>query len=156
MAVDADDNYKQYMDEVSCEPLDPEANVLRWLQTHALELDGSASTTATIFTRNLGQEVLDKEFKVDKWDNLFAATPPLEAMQLLLSFAVTEANWFKTGSKQAGNILDFIDIRRTYYHAPARVEVYVKSHPRDEEEGVCGQLIRSLPGTRGGVQIWEG
>ena len=92
---------------------------------------------------------------MDKRDDLFAATPPLEAMKLLLSLAVTEGVGYQKGHKKSGMKLDFIDIRRAYYHAPARREVYVKLPPGDEEEGMCGLLIKSLPGTRDAAQNWE-
>ena len=98
---------------------------------------------------------MGQEIKVDRRDDLFAATPPLEAMKLLLSLAVTEGIGFVKGNKKGGKKLDFIDIRRAYYHAPARREVYVKLPPGDEEDGMCGLLIKSLPGTRDAAQNWE-
>ena len=36
-----------------------------------------------------------KEIKVDKREDLFAATPPLEAKKMLFSWAVTEGIGFK-------------------------------------------------------------
>ena len=51
--------------------------------------------------------------------------------------------------------LDFIDVRRAYYHAPALREVYVSLPPGDEEEGLCGLLLKSLQGTRDAAKNWE-
>ena len=99
--------------------------------------------------------VVGQEIRIDKRDDLFAATPPLEAMKLLLSLAITEGVGYKRGNETGGKKLGFIDIRRAYYHASARREVYVKLPPGDEEEGMCGLLIKSLPGTRDAAQNWE-
>ena len=85
--------------------------------------------------------VVGQEIKVDRRDDLFAATPPLEAMKFLLSLAVTEGIGYVKGGKKSGKKLDFIDIRRACYHALARREVYVKLPPGDQEEGMCGLLV---------------
>ena len=39
---------------------------------------------------------------MDKRDDLFAATPPLEAKELLLSYAVIEGIVYVPGDKEAG------------------------------------------------------
>ena len=65
-----------------------------------------------------------QEIKIDKREDLFAATPPLEAMKLLFSLAVTEGVGYKLGDKKGGNKLDFIDIKRAYFHALARRQVF--------------------------------
>ena len=67
-----------------------------------------------------------QEIKLDKREDLFAATPPLEAMKLLLSLAVTEGIGYKLGNKKGGKKLDFIDVRRAYFHAAARRRGFVK------------------------------
>ena len=53
-----------------------------------------------------------KEIKTNKREDLFAATPPLEALKILLSLAVTEGIGYQSGRKSQGCKLDFID-RRT-------------------------------------------
>ena len=88
-----------------------------------------------------------KEFNNHKRDDLFAATPPLEAKNMLFSFAVTEGIGFNPCKRDEGMKLDFIDIRRAYYHAEARRKVYIKLPEGDEEEGMCGILYKSLEGT---------
>ena len=42
-----------------------------------------------------------QEVKYDKRDDLFAATPPLEAIKMMLSMAVTEAAGYRKGNKKA-------------------------------------------------------
>ena len=68
-----------------------------------------------------------QELKRLSWaDDLFAATPPLEVKKMLFSTAVTEGIGFKEGQIEQGWKLDFIDVRRAYFHAKARRRVYVQ------------------------------
>ena len=60
-----------------------------------------------------------KDFKRDKRKDLFAATPPLEAKKLLFSMAVTEGYGYLGEDEKNGMKIDFIDVRRAYFHAPA-------------------------------------
>ena len=72
-----------------------------------------------------------KEVNTHKRDDLFAATPPLEAHKLLLSFAVTKGIGYHT-SKSRGAKLDSIDI-----HLLSRMlEVYVELPAEDHGRGV--------------------
>ena len=86
---------------------------------------------------------------------MFAATPPLEAKKMLFSLAVTEGAGYQTGCKERGMKLDFIDIRRAYFHAKARRDVFIKLPEEDAEEGMCGKLLKALYGTRDAAQNWE-
>ena len=96
-----------------------------------------------------------QEIKHDKRDDLFAATPPLEAKKLLLALAVTEGIGYQSGDKRNGYRLDFIDVKRAYFHAKARREVYVKLPDEDYEPGMCAKLLKALYGTRDAAQNWE-
>ena len=58
-----------------------------------------------------------KEIKKDNSQDLFAATPPLEAKKLLMSLAMTEGVGFERGKEKAGMKIDFIDVRRAYFYA---------------------------------------
>merc|ERR1711888_573137 len=78
-----------------------------------------------------------QEINNHRREDLFAATPPLEAKKILMSLAVTEGVGYQRGSKDKGQKLDFIDVRRAYFHAPARRLVYVKLPPEEEKEGIC-------------------
>jgi hypothetical protein len=51
--------------------------------------------------------------------------------------------------------MDVIDVRRAYFHAAARREVYVELPEEDHEEGMCGKLCKSMYGTRDAAQNWE-
>ena len=96
-----------------------------------------------------------KEINTHKRDDLFAATPPLEAMKLLLSLAVTTGVSHEQTRRQRGYKLDFIDVRRAYFHAPARRPVYVQLPEEDAASGMCGRLNKAMYGTRDAAQNWE-
>ena len=79
-----------------------------------------------------------KEFNDHKREDLFAATPPLEAIKLLFSMAVTEGIGYSRGNIKNGLKIDFIDVRRAYYHAKSIREIYVELPEGDREDGMCG------------------
>ena len=83
-----------------------------------------------------------KEIKKDKREDLFAATPPLEAKKMLFSL------W----ASVPGMCLDFGDVVRAYLHARARRKVYVELSKEDYEEGKCGLLRKAMYGTRDAAQ----
>ena len=103
----------------------------------------------------LRSRLVAKEIKRDKRDDLFAATPPLEALKMLLSLAVTEGVGYRKGHRESGHRLEFIDVRRAYFQARARRDVYVQLPEEDWEEGMCGKLVKSMYGTRDAAQNWE-
>lgn len=86
---------------------------------------------------NYRSRIVAKELKsADKHrDDLFAATPPLEAKRALISMAVTESLGFPKGKPQDGMKLDFIDVRRAYYHAHSRRPLCVQLPEGDKEKG---------------------
>ena len=96
-----------------------------------------------------------QEINTYKKENLFAATPPLEAKKMLMSLAVTEGVGYKQGHKELGMKLDFIDVRRAYFHAKARREIYVTLPAEDAAPGKCGRLVKAMYGTRDAAQNWE-
>ena len=51
--------------------------------------------------------------------------------------------------------MDFIDIRRAFFHADAIRDVYIELPAEDYEEGMCGKLEKSMYGTRDAAQNWE-
>ena len=61
-----------------------------------------------------------QEIKREASMELFAATPPLEALKMLLSRAVTEGVGYSKGQRNNGMKIDFIDVRRAYFHAKAK------------------------------------
>jgi hypothetical protein len=102
-------------------------------------------------SRLVAQELKSKSILED----MFAATPPLEVKKMLFSMAVTEGIGFNKRDRKGGLKLEFIDVRRAYFHSPARRKVYVKLPEEDAEEGMCGMLLKSMYGTRDAAQNWE-
>ena len=74
---------------------------------------------------------------------------------MLMSLAVTEGLGYKQNKRRVGMNIDFIDVRRAYFHARARREVYVQLPEEDYSEGQCGRLLKAMCGTRDAAQNWE-
>jgi hypothetical protein len=91
-----------------------------------------------------------KEIKTSYKPELFAATPPLEALKLLLSI-----NASSQGEKRC---IMHNDVSRAYFHAPAVRDVFVEIVDEDREKGdeeKCGWLNVSMYGTRDAASNWE-
>ena len=101
---------------------------------------------------NIRARLVAQEFTKGKLEAIFAATPPLEAKKALLSLAVTEGIGYGDGWHYK---LDFIDIKRAYFYAPAKRNVYIKLPYEDRAEGMCGKLNYSIYGTRDASLNWE-
>ena len=76
---------------------------------------------------------------------LCAAPPPmpLEARKALFSIALTKGIGYNRGNTERGMKLAFIDVRRPYFHAKVRRDVYVAPPAEDAEEGKSGLLQQS-------------
>ena len=91
-----------------------------------------------------------KEYKTHARPVLYAPTPPLEALKEVLSEIAT--------GTRGGKVVALVDVRRAYFHAPARRRVFVELPPQDcqpSDEHVCGLLQYRLYGTRDAAQNWE-
>ena len=73
-----------------------------------------------------------KKIKMDKREDLFAATPLLEAKKMIFSLAATEK--FEEDGTENRNKIDFVDVRRAYFHAKARRDVYIELPEEDYEK----------------------
>ena len=75
-------------------------------------------------------------------DDVFSATPPLEAMRLLMSLMMTEIMQARSYK------LMFIDISRAHFHSPSRRRVFVGLCP-NERSVWCGSVdSMSMYGTQ--------
>ena len=59
------------------------------------------------------------------------------------------------GQRTKGMKIDFIDVRRTYFHAKAKRRVFVNLPAEDSKEGYGGEICKSMYGTRDAAQNWE-
>ena len=90
-----------------------------------------------------------KEIAMSKDLEFFAATPPLEALRMLLSMAATG------GARGSGKKLMVLDARKAHLHAMCEREVYVQLPPEVAAPGMCARLRRCLYGTRDAPARWE-
>ena len=96
-----------------------------------------------------------QEIKRDVRDDLFAATPPLEAKKALFSLAASSLAKGRSVNDRGVQKLLFVDVKRAYFYAQARRDVYVKLPPEDHEHGMCGKLNKAMYGTRDAASNWE-
>ena len=72
----------------------------------------------------------------------------------MLSIWMTEGiGWSRQGGDEMK--MDFIDVRRAYFHADALRDVYIELPQEDAQEGMCGKLAKAMYGTRDAAQNWE-
>ncbi len=77
-----------------------------------------------------------KETKKGKPEDLFAATPPLEAKKVLLSLLAS----------LPGSCLDFADVVKAYFRAKARRRAHVDMPKEDHQDGMVGGSRRRCAG----------
>ena len=87
-----------------------------------------------------------QEVSTYKEDAFFAATPPLEALGLVLIHVATG-----TDSRK----IMILDAEKAHLHAYAEREMFVELPLERRRPGSCGRLVRSLYGTRDAPSLWE-
>ena len=98
---------------------------------------------------NYRPRLVAREVNTYKRDDLFAATPPLEALKMIISMIAT-AN--------KGDLIMVNDISRAFFHAKVTRDVYVQLPKEDKQQGeeeTCGKLRFSMYGTRDAAQNWH-
>ena len=94
--------------------------------------------------------------QMEKWNeasDAFAGTPPLEAKKMLFSLAATKHRHEGT-NEEVEMELSFIDIRRAYFNADVKEDMYIDLLEEDAEAGYCGKLIKSMYGTKQAARNW--
>ena len=66
---------------------------------------------------NVRARLVAKEYKTHAGPQLYASTPPLEALKVVLSEVAT--------GKRRGKVVALVDVRRAYFYAPSRRRVFV-------------------------------
>ena len=84
--------------------------------------------------------LVGQEFATHRDDSLYASTPPLEAMRLVLSHAATIGN-----GEEKRHIL-IADVKRAYFYALARRSLYIELPKEDTLGGpdIIGKLRLNL------------
>ena len=93
------------------------------------------------------------EFRTKAVAALFAGTPPLESLRVLVALLAV-GRW--DGRK--GMCLGVTDVKRAHFHAKAKRRIFVDLPPEDPmygRSGACGELQRSMYGTRDASANWE-
>ena len=98
---------------------------------------------------NVRSRWVAQEVARDRSNEFFAATPPLEALRMLLSSCATHA---PRGERRK---LLFIDVRKAHLHARSVRDIYVALPPEISRPGYCAKLRRCLYGTRDAPKQWE-
>ena len=97
---------------------------------------------------NYRSRLVAREINTHKREDLFAATPPLEALKTILSMCATS---------NKGEVVMVNDISRAFFHARTKRDVYVQLADEDKlphEQGMCGKFQFSMYGTRDAAQNW--
>ena len=101
---------------------------------------------------NYRARLVGRELKLDSRLDLFAATPPLEAIRIICSLC---------GINQYGQQpypIMTVDVKRAYFYARSRRPVYIETPIEDFEPGdehMVGRLNLSLCGTRDAAENWD-
>ena len=91
-----------------------------------------------------------KECETHARPELYASTPPLVALKVVLSEVAT--------GKRGGKVVALVDVRSAHFYAPSRRRVFVELPPDDCQAGdehMCGLLQYGLHGNRNAAQNWE-
>ena len=97
-------------------------------------------------SRFVAREIKSK-YGGDAREDLFAGTPPWEAIKILMSNVTTDFQNKK---------VMFIDISKAYLFAPVVHEhIYVDLPPEIHKPGICAKLKKALYGTRAAAHAWE-
>ena len=99
----------------------------------------------------IGYDWLGESSTVRRDDALYASTPPLEALRLIVSHAAT---YPQSGNKRMLMIYDF---RRAYVYAKIQSDAYIELHRVDPDlgKGLQGKLKLCLYGTRDAAKGWQ-
>ena len=102
---------------------------------------------------NYRSRLVGREFNEGHDDLLYASTPPLEAMRLILSHAAT------TDDDQPGRRRQVMinDVRRAYFYAKQKRIIYIEI-PKEDADGKddeVGRLELCLYGTRDAAKGWQ-
>ena len=122
-----------------------ERNGWKIIQTRWIDINKGNAEEPNYRSRLVGKEFNDGQH----YKGLFAATPPLEALRLLISEAAT----VKKGKVKGDKVIMVNDVARAFFEAPMRRTVCVELPAEalteaEREQGVVGLLQMSLYGTR--------
>ena len=101
---------------------------------------------------NVRSRLVCKEFRAKFMEAVFAGTPPIEALRVILRVAAAHAE------DKGPYGLMCIDVRRAHFYAKAIRRVFVRlpeEDPASENKDACGELLISMYGTQDAAANWE-
>ncbi len=81
---------------------------------------------------NVRARLVGRELKMDKRDDLFAATPPLESLKAIL--AICASKQFRIERSERFVVMS-TDVKRAYFHAPATRPIFIEIPTEDRQPG---------------------
>ena len=103
---------------------------------------------------NYRARLVGRELNLSKQEGLFAATPPLESLRMILSICASNQYAY---NPEDNYIIMSNDIKRAYFYAPVSRPMFIVIPDEDWENGdenMVGQLNLSLYGTRDAAVNW--
>ena len=102
---------------------------------------------------NYRSRLVAREFNQGKDDTLYASTPPLEALRLIISHAAT----YNATKPEERRELMVNDVSRAYFYARSTRCLYIEVPAEDPEAhpDLLGRLRLSLYGTRDAALNWQ-
>ena len=111
---------------------------------------------------NIRSRLVAREIRMAGQDSIFAPTPPLESLRMILTMATTDfgGGWkpcLDPSSEQRTQVL-MVDISRAYFNArtsdddPIYVQLPLEAGFREDQ---CGLLKRHMYGTRRAAEGWQ-
>jgi len=101
-----------------------------------------------VTTPNYSSRHVARDINIRKREDLFAATPPLEALEMTLPM---------TATSNKGEAIMINDVSRAFFHAKAKRPVFVQLAEEDRvagQEHMCGRLNFSMHETSDAAQNW--
>eukprot|EP00971_Amphidinium_carterae_P067100 1328201-Amphidinium_carterae.1 len=118
------------------------------INTRWIDVNKGDSTTPNYRSRLVVQETRRVTSLQDGFET-FAATPPIEALRLLLSSVVS-------GPVDTDVVVLFIDISRAHLHSDIQREVYVRPPPESGlPAGRCWKLLKAMYGLKDAGACFE-
>lgn len=117
---------------------------VRWIDHNKGDMDNPAYRS----------RLVGMEFKTGRCDELYASTPPLEALRMIVSWAATVDDGTRGAARRQVMVND---VSRAYFYAKCSRDIYVELPPEDPHygKGLLGKLNLSLYGTRDAALNWQ-
>ena len=96
--------------------------------------------------------IVAKEVQRHREESIFAPTPPVESLRILLNIAAAHRN-----DDRPYKIM-VTDIKRAHFYAKALRRVFIQLPPEDPRSGdpsLCGELLQSMYGAQDAAANWE-